>query len=158
MYPVNISLWGFPLCNPLKRCLLIWISIIESPSVFFAPTLVAWERKGKCVIPACFLTRIHTLQSSFIVLMLRKPGLLCQRSLGQSCYADVLWSKVMKIGSCFDQSTCCVISVLLLPLWSPYGTCASCQSQISQIQMNTFSIWGWIGVAHSFSRTCPSNN
>lgn len=69
--------------------------------------------------------------------MLREPSLLCQRSLGQGCYADVLPSMVMKIGSCFDQSTCCVISVLPSlpePIWY------LCQvSIISQMQMNAFS-------------------
>lgn len=58
------------------------------------PTLAAWGMKRQCVflcvcVGVCSLANIYTLTSSFIVLMLGKPGLLCQLSLGQSCYADV---------------------------------------------------------------------
>lgn len=137
LYPVNVSLWRIPLRNPLKLCLLICIPIRESPSVVFSPTLAAREKERQCVflrVPS----RTYTLTSSSIVLMLRKPGLLCQRSLGQSCYADVLRSMVMKIGSCFDQSTCCVISVLLSPAEPIWYLCQL--SITSRIQMNTFSI------------------
>lgn len=144
LYPTNISLWRFPLCNPLKLYLLICISITESPSVFFLPRPLAalWNERRVCIPRA--RTYVRTLTSSFTVLMLRKPGLLCQRSLGQSCYADVLRSMVMKIGSCFDQSTCCVISVLLLLLSLPEPIWYLCQLSItSLIQMNTFSISGW---------------
>lgn len=110
--PVNISLWRFPLCNPLKHNRFICLPFRKTLSI--SPlTPVARVRRGGL----CSVVHVHTLTFSLIVLMLRKPGPLCQRSLGQKLLCRCT---VMKIRSCFDQSTCCVISALLSPqpMWA----------------------------------------
>lgn len=146
-----------PLCTTFWNCAHLSSSSSGRVLQCFLWPWRLGEGKEVC-FPVCSLshthTRIHT--SSFIVLMPRKPDLLYQRSLGQSRYADVLRSVVMKIGSCFDQSTCCVISVPLSPpepIWYPRQV-----SIMSPIQMNTFSISGWIRATDSISRMCSSKN
>lgn len=54
-----------------------------------------WKER-KSVLCMCSFANIYTLTCSFIVLMWRKPGLLCQRSLGQSCCADVFEARWWK--------------------------------------------------------------
>lgn len=154
LYPTNISLWRFPLCNPLKLYLLICISITESPSVLFTPTLgCLWNERRVCIRRAH--TYIRTSTSSFIVLTLRKPGLLCQRSLGQSCYADVLWSMVVKYTKL---------------LWSKHLLCdfigaAAVAARAHMVPLpavnhltDTDEYIFHIRLADSISRMCPSNN
>lgn len=105
--------------SPLKHCVHISLSI--GALRYFQPDLQLlgeWNAVLGSVVQ-------QRWAATFNVLMPRKSGTLCQRSLGRSRYADVLpsvknqrqlWSKHLL---CYFTSRC----------RSPYGTCASCQSQ-----------------------------
>ena len=82
--------------------------------------------------------------------MLRKPSLLSQHSLGQSCYADVLRSMVMKIGSSFDQSPAAVAA------WA-HMVPVLCVNHFSDTDKYIFYI-SWINAADSSSTMCSSKN
>lgn len=146
----------------LEREVVMWTNIWLSEISYFylrhrrGPLRFYLLGKGKARWFVFSVLPVQTPTLSFIVLMLRKPCLLCQRSLEQSCYADVLRSMAMQIGSCFDQSTCWVTRGLLSPpepIWYLYS-----MSVISLIQLNTFSISGWISEADSINRICSSDN
>lgn len=79
--------------------------------------------------------------SCLYVQILRKLAPPCQRSLGQSCYADVLWSVVIKIRHVCDQRTCWVVSA---PLVAGTHMALVQLPVIPLTQMNAFSISGCI--------------
>lgn len=139
LYPLNISLWSFPLCATLWNCLLICISIRESPSLLFTPR--PWLLgNGKAVCSSCVFPPSRTDTLSHPVALCwcwGSPACCVSVPLGKAAMQMSSRSTGMKIGSCFDQSTCCVISVLLLPPEEPIWYL--CQLSITPlIQMNKF--------------------
>lgn len=110
--------WIFPFedppsVQPSETVLSYLPPIRESPSVFF--TLAAQERKRRCVFLHAH-RHTHTLSHPVSLCWCwGSPACCVSVPSGQTSYADVLRSTVMKIGSCFDQSTCCDIPALPSP-------------------------------------------
>lgn len=97
--PGSTPTFPFEDCTHLKCYLLI--------SKIFAVLCLPWllrEAEAVC-IPRPWLS----------MRMLRKLGPPCHLSLGQCCYADVLWSMVIKTRRVCDQRTCWVVSAPLVP-------------------------------------------
>lgn len=135
LHPVNISLWRSPLCATLWNCTLLSAPHQrESFSVFYP----GCSRKEEAVcVPSRTQTHTHTLSHPVSLCWCwGSPACCVSVPSGQTSYADVLRSTVMKIGSCFDQSTCCDIPALPSPpepIWNLRQ-----QPITPPIQMNPF--------------------
>lgn len=139
LHTLNICLWRLS----LKLCLLI---CIPSSLSVFSLTMAARGRKAtvcvSCASSSHSHTHVHTRSDIVLHCADVEEALPAVSALPWvKLYADVLWSMEMKTGSIFDQSTCCVISMLLSPVVTIWYL--SQLSITSLIQMNSFSISGW---------------
>lgn len=124
--------------------------ISESLSVFHC--VAAFREETESVLLR--VRSVNTHKSEFQCASF-KPGLLCQRSPGQSCYVDILPKRgdengraalIITLAVLFQH--CCLQSE---PIWY-----LSHLSIISAIQTNAFSIQGWICMADSHDEITTS--